>query len=207
MNAFCSARGIVAVLLLALAQSAAAHHAMHGATPTNLTQGLLSGFAHPLIGVDHLLFIIVVGVTACYFGQRIATVAVFVAAALAGTLLHLKVPALPYADALVAVSLIALGTLFLLRYKILLGAGAPILFALSGIAHGYAYGESIVGAEPSPLLGYLAGFTLMQFAIAAGGYGLAHYVKARKPGFALLNVAGGALTLAGFGFLLAAAMR
>jgi urease accessory protein len=206
MKAVRSARGVVAVLLVALAQSAAAHHAMDGATPTTLAQGLLSGLAHPVIGVDHLLFIIAAGVAAFYFRQRLATVAMFVVAALAGTLLHLKVPALPSADALVAVSLIAIGALFVLRRDILQGAGAPILFALSGLAHGYAYGESIVGAEATPLLGYLVGFTLVQFAIAACGYALARHVSARKPAFAFLNATGGVLALAGVGFLLSAAV-
>ena len=45
------------------------------------------------------------------------------------------------------------------------------LFAIAGLFHGWAYGASIVGAEPTPLIAYLAGFSLIQYAIAAGsGY-------------------------------------
>ncbi len=51
--------------------------------------------------------------------------------------------------------------------------GAAIAFgALAGLFHGYAYGESIVGAEPSPLAAYLLGFTLLQAAIAFGAWWL-----------------------------------
>ena len=35
-----------------------------------------------------------------------------------------------------------------------------------GQLHGYAYGESIVGAESSPRVGYLLGFSLVQLARA-----------------------------------------
>lgn len=201
MNAIRSARNALALLLFALAQPAAAHHAMDGATPKNLMEGLLSGFAHPVIGVDHLLFVVAIGVAAFYFGRRIATVAAFAACAFAGTLLHVQVPTLPYADALVAVSLIVLGALFFLRSEWLKGRAAMLLFALSGLAHGYAYGEAIVGAEATPLVAYLVGFTLVQFAIAAGGYHLARYASTRKPAFAFLKSAGGVLAAAGAGFL------
>ena len=83
---------LTAILLPAAAFPAAAHHPMGGATPGTLMEGFLSGLGHPVIGVDHLLFIVAVGV-ACYcFGQRKATVAVFLAGALGGTLLNLQVP-------------------------------------------------------------------------------------------------------------------
>jgi urease accessory protein len=42
------------------------------------------------------------------------------------------------------------------------------LFVLAGLLHGYALGESIVGAEPAPLYAYLIGLAVMQSAIAQG---------------------------------------
>ena len=197
-------RHLLALSLLTLALPAAAHHPMGGATPATLTQGLLSGFGHPVIGFDHLLFIVAVGV-ACYcFGRRIATIAAFLLSALAGTLLHLQAPSVPYADAWVAVSLIVLGVLFFRRSDFLKSPAVLALFAVSGLAHGYAYGEAIVGAETTPLLAYLSGFTLMQFTIALGGYALAHYITRQKPALAFFKTAGGALAATGAGFLLLA---
>jgi HupE / UreJ protein. len=40
------------------------------------------------------------------------------------------------------------------------------LFALVGLVHGYALGESIYGAEPTPIYAYLIGLTVVQCAIA-----------------------------------------
>lgn len=199
-------RHLTALPLLALALPAAAHHPMGGTTPATLTEGLLSGFGHPVIGFDHLIFILAVGV-ACYcVGRRrvaaLATITAFLVSALAGTLLHLQVPDVPYADAWVAVSLCVLGVLFFRRSEFLQHPAALALFAVSGLMHGYAYGEAIVGAETTPLLAYLVGFTLMQFSIALGGYALAHYFTTRKPAVVFFKAAGGALAATGAGFLL-----
>jgi urease accessory protein len=186
---------------LAVAMPAAAHHPMGGATPATLLEGLLSGIGHPIIGFDHLLFILAVGVAGYFFGRRIAIITAFLAAALAGTLLHLRATNIPYADAWVALSLIVLGLLFLRRSDFLKSQAAVALFALSGIAHGYAYGEAIVGAEATPLLAYLTGFTLVQFALALCGYAAARYAASAKPAFAFLKASGGALAATGAGFL------
>lgn len=188
-------------LLLLLAQPALAHHPMGGATPGTLMEGLLSGFGHPIIGVDHLLFIVATGIACFYFGRRAITIAALLVGALAGTLLHLQWPAALLAEVCVAASLMVLGMLFFVRSQFLGSNAAAALFAVSGIAHGYAYGEAIIGAEATPLLAYLFGFTLIQFAIAAGSYLLARFVAARKPALEPLKIAGGALTLTGTGFL------
>ena len=41
-----------------------------------------------------------------------------------------------------------------------------VLFAGAGLFHGWAYGESIFGAEQTPLIAYLAGFSLVQLVVA-----------------------------------------
>jgi urease accessory protein len=57
---------------------------------------------------------------------------------------------------------------------VLLKRSAPALlmgglFAAIGVFHGYAYGEAIIGAEQTPLLSYLVGFAVMQYAVIVGG--------------------------------------
>src|SRR5262249_1552904 len=42
------------------------------------------------------------------------------------------------------------------------------LFAVAGLFHGYAYGESIFGAETSPLGAYLLGLIVIQSVVALG---------------------------------------
>src|SRR5262249_57584778 len=45
-----------------------AHHMMGGRTPSTFMEGLLSGLGHPVIGLDHLAFLLAVGVAVGVFG-------------------------------------------------------------------------------------------------------------------------------------------
>ena len=42
------------------------------------------------------------------------------------------------------------------------------IFAFAGLFHGHAYGEAVFGAEATPVIAYLLGFGLVQWAIAVG---------------------------------------
>ena len=57
--------------LLVVASPASAHHPMGGKMPSTFFEGFLSGLAHPLIGVDHLAFIVAVGLFAAIKPQGI----------------------------------------------------------------------------------------------------------------------------------------
>ena len=156
---------IVGLLALLFATPANAHHAMDGQIPTNFWQGFGSGLAHPVIGIDHLAFVVAAGLLAVTKRQGIWIPIAFVVAALAGTGLHLMSVNLPAAEVLIAASVLVFGILLTLpqspNVALMIGLGA-----LAGIFHGYAYGESIVGAEVNPLVAYLAGFTVIQLGIA-----------------------------------------
>ena len=41
-----------------------AHHPNGGETPSNFIQGFLSGLGHPVIGIDHLVFVVAIGLLA-----------------------------------------------------------------------------------------------------------------------------------------------
>ena len=57
------------------------------------------------------------------------------------------------------------------------------LFAVGGLFHGYAFGESIFGAERSPLYAYLLGLILIQSALTIG---IALFVRWRAGGLSEL---------------------
>ena len=167
---------MTATALLALAAApAAAHHPMGGKLPATLTQGLLSGLGHPIIGLDHLAAIIAVGCIAAWYRTGPALVVGFVAAMTAGVALHLIEATVPASEILVALSVMALGATLVLR-KALHPAAALTLFVIAGLLHGYALGESIVGAEPTPLAAYLIGLAVIQAAIALGAMTLVRLV-------------------------------
>jgi urease accessory protein len=144
-----------------------AHHPLGGRVPANLFEGLMSGLAHPVIGIDHLVMIVAIGLFAGIKRQGWALPIAFVVAAMAGTGLHLMSMSLPGAEIWVAGSVLALGLLMLVQERLNLAAIAGLI-GVAGLFHGYAYGEAIVGAEATPLVGYLAGFSAVQLAIALG---------------------------------------
>lgn len=159
---------ITGLALLALITSVApalAHHAMGGQVPETFAQGLLSGIGHPLIGIDHLAFVVAVGVAAALAGRLWALTTAFVIGAFSGCLVHLAGITLPMAELVIAATVLLLGALIASNRDVSpLGLG--ILFLGAGLFHGWAYGESIFGAEQTPLIAYLAGFTLIQFVVA-----------------------------------------
>jgi urease accessory protein len=156
-----------AVLLAFAADPAAAHHPMGGKLPATMVQGLLSGLGHPIIGLDHLAAVLAVGCIAAWYRTGPALAIGFVVAMIAGVALHLGKADVPAGEILVALSVIALGAALVLR-KVMHPGMAVALFVIAGLLHGYALGESIVGAETTPLAAYLIGLAAIQATIALG---------------------------------------
>jgi len=159
----------LAAIGLLMPEPAFAHHGMGGRPPETFAEGLLSGLAHPVIGLDHLLFLLMAGALAGSLeaAVRYRVAALFVVSGLLGTSVHLAAIHLPGAEALIAISVIAGGAL--VRSSRRPGI-APLaaLFAIAGVVHGYAYAESIVGVEAAPLLAYLGGLVVIQCAVVGG---------------------------------------
>ncbi len=178
-----------------------AHHPLGGRLPASGFEGFLSGLAHPMIGPDHFLFVLAIGLLAVTQVRGLWLPVVFAIAGLGGTLLHLAELDLPLLELAIALSLVLAGWLLARRQApgrwSLLGLGA-----IAGIFHGYAYGEAIVGAEASPLGGYLLGLALIQIGVAAAVYGLAKFGTARVLGSArVLDASETWLRYAGFTIL------
>lgn len=167
-----------AIGLALTAAPAFAHHAMDGETPATFMQGLFSGLAHPVIGFDHLAFIIGVGLLAAVGGFGPLLPAVFVVSMLGGMALHFASINPPGVELLIAASVALIG-LAILRPRPTQGSWIEGgLFALAGVFHGYAFAESIIGAETAPLAAYFAGLIFVQSAIALGAYYAARFLFA-----------------------------
>jgi urease accessory protein len=152
---------------LALVPPALAHHAMGGETPGTVWQGLLSGLGHPVIGLDHLAFVLGIGALA-YLMQRVVLVALlFVTATVIGCTLHVRGYALPAPELAIALTVAVAAALVAWRAK-LSAVNLAALLLVAGVFHGYAYGESIVGAETAPLAAYMVGFGVIQGCVAVG---------------------------------------
>lgn len=158
--------GLIALVAATLlAGPAFAHHVMDGKMPLTFGDGLLSGLGHPVIGLDHLAAVVAVGCLAAAHPKGWGLVFGFVVAMMAGVAAHLQGATLPGAEIVVAGTVIGLGAI-LLTHRELSAAVALVLFVAVGWVHGYALGESIFGAEQTPLVAYLIGLAVIQSAIA-----------------------------------------
>jgi urease accessory protein len=84
-----------------------------------------------------------------------------------GVAAHVAAVNIPAAELIVAVSVLIVGVLIALDWRIP-GSGWAAIFSIAGFFHGYAYGESIYGAELTPLAAYLVGLVAVQTVLAAG---------------------------------------
>jgi len=124
--------------------------------------GLVSGIGHPLLGPDHLLFLLAIA----FIGLKrpVAWILPMLAIGLGGSLISQFIPlpdvVAPWAEALVSLSLVVEGLIALSV------APATWLLPLFGL-HGFLLGSTIVGAEPTPLLTYFLGLLIGQGVLLA----------------------------------------
>ncbi|RYG38360.1 MAG: HupE/UreJ family protein [Burkholderiales bacterium] len=182
------------VAFAAIAPVAFAHHMEGEAVPATWFSGLVSGLSHPIIGLDHLLFIIGIGLAAAAISRTVTLPLAFIAATTFGVLAHMMRVDIAMVDVMVLASVVSIGALLAVRPDMspLLWLG---LFAASGFFHGHAYGEAIVGSEPTPLAAYLVGLAAIQLFVAAAIATLtARVLKLSKSG---IRIGGGVLAGAG----------
>ncbi|MGF1478416.1 MAG: HupE/UreJ family protein [Cyanophyceae cyanobacterium] len=198
-----SAIALSLALGLSIAQPVLAHHPFGAETPSNLLTGFLSGVGHPVIGVDHLAFVIAVGLLAAITKRGILIPVAFVLATMAGTGVHLLSIDLPFPELIISASVLVFGAVLASKNRLNLGVNAA-LAAAAGVFHGHAYGEAIFGAEMTPLVAYLAGFALVQLAIALTAFqiGRVLWKSLEQPSLAI-RFAGFTICGAGMAFVAA----
>ena len=153
------------VAAIAIASPAFAH------TDLSAHGSALAGLAHPLMGSDHLLAILAVGVLAGTQGRAAlwALPAAFVAAMAAGIGMGYAGAAVPFTEPLILLSLLVLALLVGWTARLPLGVMTSLV-ALFGLAHGSAHGLELGSASALPFsLGVLSATALLHAAgICAG---------------------------------------
>ena len=161
-----------------------AHHPMGGELPLNFLNGILSGIGHPIIGFDHLAFILTFGIITSYFKNKVILPLYFLTFSLIGTIVSVNFLVVPFSELIISLSIIVAGLTSLYEKKI--NIYFPIILALGGgFFHGYAFGQSVVGIEASPLIAYLIGIALIGFVLIFGSSFLItkYYYLTLKPKF------------------------
>ena len=153
------------LLATVISGSTQAHHPMDGQIPSTMFEGLISGIAHPVIGLDHLLFIASIGLFVVLSGASlIRLVTGFTISSLSGLLLHVNAIALPSVELIVAVSVMLAGLVIIKQFSGQVVVG--IFIAAAGLFHGFAYGEAIYGAPKGAIATYSMGIGFIQCGIA-----------------------------------------
>ncbi len=157
--------------------------------------GLLDGLAHPVLGIDHLIAIVVVGTLAFLLRGRLPWTtlpATFVGAmAIGGTLGVLGV-AVGSTELFVALSVVLLGLVLLAVTGRIDGRGLAGLVALAALFHGLAHGGEVPSAA-NPAL-YVIGFLLATAGLHLAGVALGPVVARSRIG---RGIAGAGVVSAG----------
>jgi urease accessory protein len=184
----------IALLPLLLLATPALAHSGHGAAG-----GFLGGFTHPLMGPDHVIAMVAVGMWGAFLGAPaiwLLPVVFPLVMAFGGALGILGVP-LPAIEAGIAASAIVLGLMVAFAARPPLWIAA-ILVGAFAIFHGHAHGTELPeGADPAAFsIGFVMATGLLHLA------GISFGLLATWPaGKVAVRTAGAAIALAGAAFL------
>lgn len=153
MKRLCLPLPLLVLVLLCAPEPAAAH------TEVRISGGLLSGFLHPLLGVDHLVAMVAVGLWGAQLGAPgiwVLPICFPAVMAVGGVLGVLGVP-LQFSELVIAASALVLGFAVALALRVPFWAAA-IVVGVFAVFHGYAHGRELPDAA-SPLA-YGVGFVV-----------------------------------------------
>jgi urease accessory protein len=189
-----------AAILVASASPSLAHlnPAEHGS--------FAAGLSHPILGADHILAMVAVGIWAFQLGGRalVGVPLAFVGCMALGFVFALSGVALPLVEPAILASVVALGLLVACAVKLPVTVGAVIVGTFA-LFHGYAHGGEIGGATA---LAYGAGFVAATALLHVAGLGaglLAEKLFSERAALAsaIMRGAGGLTVAAGLGLLIA----
>lgn len=192
-------RTTLIAFLAALAPTMAlAHTGVDGAH----SHGIMSGFMHPVGGLDHILAMVAVGIFAFVLGGRALLMVplAFIGMMAVGFGLGVAGLDLPFVELGIALSIVVIGGAAALGRPMPLAA-AMSLVGVFAIFHGHAHGAEM--AAGTSALEYALGFVAATALLHAAGIGAATVVAAAasRYGRPLARIAGGLFALAGAGVL------
>jgi urease accessory protein len=184
---------LIALLLVLLPAAASAH------SETGHVGGFVSGFHHPLGGLDHIVAMVAVGLWGAFLAGRamwLLPVVFPLVMAFGGALGVLNVP-VPSVETGIALSGIVLGLMVTFAMRPPLWVAALIV-GIFAVFHGHAHGTELpTSANP---MTYAIGFVIATGLLHLCG--IAFGLLVRWPwGRVAVRVGGVAIALIGFGFL------
>ena len=188
--------GMVAIAATVLSPSAALAHM--GASTTS---GIISGFPHPLTGLDHLAAMVAVGLWAAQRGGRAwwALPMSFLSVMAVGGLLGAAGLSIPFVAPAIVASVLVLGALVAAAVRLPLVASS-LLVGLCALFHGHAHGAEMPATVAG--LSYGTGFLLATGLLHGAGIGLGLLAQ-QVGGARWIRWAGGTTAALGISLLIA----
>jgi len=190
-----SSRALRALFALAALMPAAAF--AHTGADGHTHLGFLTGFLHPLTGMDHLAAMVAVGLWSALAARRAGPELLwgplgFAGMLLAGALLGLQGVQLPAVEPMIAASLLVTGLLVVTRWHVP-SIAAAFIVGVFAVFHGLAHGYELAAAPSAwaTLSGMLAATVLLHLTGLGAGWAL------RGASVWLPRVAGAAVALFG----------
>jgi len=187
-------RNLIALLSLLVISSVASAHEEAG-----ISGGLISGFLHPILGWDHVVAMVAVGLWGAFLGRPaiwLLPVVFPLVMAFGGALGVIGVP-IPWVETGIATSALVLGAMVALAVRPPMWVAALIVGAFA-IFHGHAHGTELPNSA-NPLaysLGFVSATGLLHLAGIAFGW------PVRWPvGRLAVQACGGLIAMLGIGFL------
>lgn len=183
----------IAMLLLGFASGANAHEGV------GIAGGFISGFMHPILGWDHVVAMIAVGLWGAFLGSPAIWIlpVVFPLVMAFGGALGVMGISVPAVETGIAASAVVLGAMVAFAVRPPIWVAAIIVGAFA-IFHGHAHGTELPNAA-NPLA-YSFGFVLSTGLLHL--FGIAFGLLVRWPaGKLAVQLGGGLIALAGIGFL------
>ncbi len=182
----------IGILLVLFSDLALAHQG-------GMVGGFTSGLAHPILGWDHVIAMVAVGLWGAFLGMPaiwVLPVVFPLVMAFGGALGVMGIP-VPSVETGIAVSAIVLGLMvaFAVRPPIWIAA---VIVAIFAIFHGHAHGTELPGSA-SPIT-YSLGFVIATGLLHLCGIGFGLLVRWPVGKYAV-QTGGGVIALLGVGFL------
>ena len=173
----------------------------HTGVDAGMHHGFMTGFMHPLTGLDHLAAMLAVGLWSALVARRawpdlLWAPAGFAAMLLVGALVGLQGLEVPGVEPMIAASLLVMGLLVATRLRVP-GPVAALLVGAFAAFHGLAHGYELAG-EPGAaitLAGMLSATVLLHAAGIGLGWALRHAPRWTP------QLTGGAVALLGLAML------
>ena len=167
-------------LFLIVASAISTSASAHTGVESHIHNSFMSGFVHPLFGLDHLAAMVSVGLWSALAARRAGPGMLwgpvgFAGMLLVGALLGLQGVQLPAVEPMIAASLLVTGLLVVSRLRVP-GAVAALVVGVFAVFHGVAHGYELAGSDSAwqTLAGMLTATVLLHCAGLAAGWALRH---------------------------------